>query len=366
MSTAPGDVREPEARRIALTALETFCRAVLTAAGADAQSTDAAARAMLHGSRLGIDSHGVRLLDHYVSVLEGGRVNKAPQPTFTRTFAAFGRLDNDHGHGALGAYRGMEHAVEIARETGIAAVSIQNTSHFGPAGAYAYAAAQEGFIGLAFCNSDSFVRLHDGAQRFHGTNPIAMAVPAGTDEPWLLDMATSSVPYNRVQLYKSLGMALPENTASDASGADTRDADATDMLAPLGGAFGFKGAGLAGLVEILCSVLSGMRISPDILPMEGADKTTPREMGAFVVALRPDAAVDTTTFESGLRRYLDALRGSAARAGATVLAPGDREWAVAHERRKSGVPIDPATERAFVALSTTYGVPLPFERNERG
>ncbi len=363
MSTAPSDIREPEARRIGLETLDAFCRGILAAAGANDASADAATRAMLHGSRLGVDSHGVRLLDHYVSVLEGGRVNKVPEPAFTRTFGAFGRLDNDHGHGALGGYRGMEHAVEMARETGIAAVSIQNTSHFGPAGAYAYAAARAGFIGLAFCNSDSFVRLHDGAQRFHGTNPIAMAVPLGDDEPWLLDMATSAIPYNRVQLYKSLGLTLPENTASDTGGGDTLDPGATDMLVPLGGAFGFKGAGLAGLVEILCSVLSGMKISTDILPMDGADKSTPREMGAFVAALRPDAAVDTTTFESGMRRYLDALRGSPARAGATVLAPGDREWAVAKERRDKGVPIDPATETAFVTLSKTYGVALPFETN---
>src|SRR5699024_8920323 len=80
-----------------LDALDRFSRSVLAAAGADEASADAATRAMLHGSRLGVDSHGIRLLDHYISVLEGGRVNKRPAPSFTRTFAGFGRLDADDG-----------------------------------------------------------------------------------------------------------------------------------------------------------------------------------------------------------------------------------------------------------------------------
>ncbi len=81
-----------------------------------------------------------------------------------------------------------------ASRFGIGAVAIRNTSHFGPAGAYSLEAARQGFIGITFCNSDSFVRLHDGAQRFHGTNPIAVGVPSGGSDPWLLDMATIPSP----------------------------------------------------------------------------------------------------------------------------------------------------------------------------
>lgn len=348
--------------RVALGTLDSFSRNVLTAAGVDAQSLDAATRAMLHGSWLGVDSHGVRLLDHYVSVFEGGRLNKRPEPRFQRTFASFGRLDADNGHGALGAYLGMSHATSLAEETGVGAVSICNSSHFGPAGAYALAAAEKGYIGIAFCNSDSFVRLHEGAERFHGTNPIAMAVPMSGQSPWLLDMATSAIPYNRVQLYRSLGRQLPEATASDDEGRDTLDAEAVEMLAPLGGAFGFKGAGLAGMVEIFSAVLSGMKLSHEILPMGGPDKTTHRHMGAFAMAIRPDAAVDRDTFEAGMGRYVESLRSSAVREGGRVLAPGDREWVVAREREASGVPLDPDTRAAFVRMSQRYGVELPWSQ----
>ncbi len=103
-------------------------------------------------------------------------------------------------------------------------------------------ATQRGMLALATCNSDSFVRLHDGAERFHGTNPLAIACPA-PNNPWLLDMATSAVPFNRVQLYRSTGDPLPEGVASDSAGADTVDPQKADMLAPLGGMFGFKGLG---------------------------------------------------------------------------------------------------------------------------
>lgn len=345
---------------LAVADIDRFCRDVLAAVGADAATVDAATRAMLHASRLGVDSHGVRLLDHYVSGLSGGRINRRPRMRFTGGFGAVATLDADDGHGALAAYTAMEYAVAMSGDMGLGAVAIRNTSHFGPAGAYALAAAEAGAIGLAFCNSDSFVRLHGGASRFHGTNPIACAVPVPGGRPWLLDMATSAIPYNRIQLYKSLGRALPAGTASAGDGSDTQDAGLTEMLAPLGGEFGFKGAGLAGLVEILSAVITGMRLSFDIAPMGGPDFSTPRGMGAFVLAIRPDAFVDAATFEAGMRRYVETLRGSPARPSEAVLPPGDREWAEAERRDREGVPVDPETAASFVRLAEKFGLPSPF------
>ena len=345
--------------------LDRFLRSVLTAIGADAATVDAATRAMMHGSRFGVDSHGVRLLDHYVKVMLAGRVARTPDLRIVQELAATAVLDADHAHGALAAYRAMDKAMELARSAGVGCVSIRNASHFGPAGAYALAAAEAGMIGFATCNSDAFVRLHDGAERFHGTNPIAFAAPWG-DRPWFFDMATSSIPLNRVALYRSLGVPLPEGTASDANGIDTLEPDAVDMLAPLGHAFGFKGAGLAGVAEILSAVLSGMQLSAELMPMGGPDLSTPRPLGAFVMALRPDAFVDAKTFADGMERYLAALRGSVPREGGEVLAPGDREWREADRRIVDGIPIDPVTATAFARLATTLGIePLPGTAQEQ-
>ncbi|MBX4958393.1 Ldh family oxidoreductase [Rhizobium lentis] len=342
-----------------LAAIDAFCRQILTAAGADHATAEAATRGMIHGSRHGIDSHGVRLLAHYVKGLVEGRLNPSPKLALATAFGAVASLDADNAHGALATYTAMTHATRLAGEFGIGSVAIRNSSHFGPAGAYAIDAAEHGFIGFAFCNSDSFVRLHDGAMRFHGTNPIACAVPVRGQNPWLFDMATSAVPYNRVQLYRSLGRELPAGVASDERGYDTRDPEVADMLAPLGGEFGFKGAGLAGICEILSAVLTGMKLSFDIAPMPGPDFSTPRGLGAFVIALKPGAFVDIDTFDAAMTRYLDTLRSSPAREGFNVMAPGDREWKVAVQREKEGIELDPATVESFRALGSTYGVNSP-------
>jgi LDH2 family malate/lactate/ureidoglycolate dehydrogenase len=341
---------------VTLTDLDRFCRDVLSACGANEATTDATTRAMMHATRCGVDSHGVRLLAHYVKALEGGRLNKAPVVKKALGFGAVETLDGDHAQGAVPAYAAMARAIELARQFGIGAVGIRNSSHLGAAGAYSIEAARHGLIGLAFCNSDSFVRLHDGASRFHGTNPISMAAPVPGQDPWLLDMATSAIPFNRVLLYRSTGTTLPEGVASDAAGIDTTDAQITEMLAPLGAAFGFKGAGLAGIAEIFSAVLTGMRLSFDI-PAMGEDMKTPRELGAFVMAFMPEAFGERSTFEAGMTRYVESIRSSPARDGASVMAPGDREWKLAHHRDIHGVELDPATQESFRALARDYGIP---------
>lgn len=340
-------------------ALTTFAIAALTAAGADTATAEAATRAMMHASRLGIDSHGIRLLDHYLKALDGGRVAGRPHMVVVRDFGAVATLDAGAAHGARAAFAAMDHALAKAERFGIGAVGIRNSSHFGAAGAYALAAAERGYLGLAFCNSDSLMRLHDGAARFHGTNPIAAAAPVRGSRPWLLDMATSSIPYNRVLLYRSLDWQLPADVASDARGRNTTDPHLVDMLAPLGGAFGFKGAGLAGLVELFSSILTGARLSFDIPPMGGEDMSRARDVGAFVLALKPDAFLEPDAYAAGMARYLDSLRNSQAVEGGEVLAPGDREWREAERRQALGIPVDPQTVDAFQVIAGRYGIAPP-------
>ena len=172
-------------------------------------------------------------------------------------------------------------------------------------------------------------------------------------------MATSTIPYNRVLLARSLGRDLPPGAASLADGEDTEDPERTAMLTPLGGAFGYKGAGLASLIEVFSAILTGMKLSFDILPMGGPDFATPRGIGSFALAVQPRAFVDPEAFGDGMTRYLDALRRSPVRAGGAVLAPGDREWAEADRRAAEGIPIDPATQAAFERLASTFAIASP-------
>ena len=341
--------------------LDSFSRQVFQNAGVDTLSSDAATRAMLHGSIHGVDSHGIRLLAHYVKAFQGGRLNKRPKVTIIQERSGTAVLDADNAHGAVGAFAAIEHAIGNAKAAGIAAVAIQNTSHFGPVGAFSKAAADAGMIALVFGNSDSCVRLFDGAEPFHGTNPISVAVPSGQDDPWLLDMATSSVPFNRVELHRSLQRDLAKGVASDSDGRDTTDPFSAEMLAPVGGSdFGFKGAALGGVAEIFSAVLTGMKLSPDIAPMVGPDFLHAREMGAFVIVMDPVAFVAAPLIEAGMTRYLSLLRGSKPRAGQRVMAPGDREWARAAQRQVQGIPLDPVTVANFSQLAEDYKVKLPW------
>ena len=337
--------------------LSAFSDEILRDGGADDLTARDATRAMLHASLHGIDSHGIRLLPHYRAAIQGGRLNGRPEITFTKTRSGTGTLDADHAHGARAMFAATAHAADLARDAGIGAVGIRNSSHFGAAGAYALDLARRGFGGMVFGNSDSLVRLHDGATRFHGTNPIAVGFPADSN-PWLLDMATSAIPWNRVQLYRSLDENLPAGVASTADGIDETDPNKADMLAPLGGAFGFKGAGLGGVAEIFSAVMTGMRISPDLMSMDAPDMSTPRELGAFIIALDPSAFLAAGIFDAGMRHYLASLRGSPAREGMRVMAPGDREWAEAARRQIDGIPVDPATRRAFDDLADRTGISL--------
>lgn len=324
----------------------------LRSSGASEASLAAATRAMLHGSRHGVDSHGVRLTEHYCKMLAGGRLNKDPQLQVHRKASASAVVDGDDGLGHYAAYRAMEVACEMAKSSGIAAVGVRRSSHLGATGAYALAGAEAGCIGFATTNTDSMVALFDGAQRFHGTNPLAFAAPVPGQKPWLVDMATSSIPMNRVLLHKSLGTPLPDGIAADADGVAVTDPAKVDMLLPLGGTqYGYKGAALAGVATLLSAILMGTTLDTDFIPMYDADNISePRNMGHFFIAIDPAHFGGTSIFETGMLRYLESLRGAPARPGGQPMAPGDREWSIAQQRAREGIPIDPDTAR-FLGLA---------------
>ncbi|MBM9403793.1 Ldh family oxidoreductase [Gluconacetobacter azotocaptans] len=326
--------------------------AALRAAGASAESAAATTEALMYASRIGVDSHGVRLAAHYAAMLRQGRLNPIPVLTTRRTAAATAVLDADDGPGHFACYRAMELAVGIAAESGLGAVGIVRSSHCGAAGAYALKAAEAGMIGIVTSNSDANVALFEGAVPFHGTNPIAMAAPVAGQQPWLLDLATSSIPFNRVRLYRSLNRPLPAGVAADAQGRPTTDAHAAEMLLPLGGPdYGFKGAGLAGMVTILSAVLTGATTDPHMIPMtETDDRSTARNVGQFCLAIDPARFVGRAAYEAAMADYLGLLRQVPSTGDSRpVMAPGDREWETARHRARDGIPIDPDTRR-FLGL----------------
>lgn len=332
--------------------LEQRTRAALLEAGAGEESAAAAVKAMMHASSIGVDSHGVRLAAHYARAIKGGRINGKPNIAIRQTAASSAVVDADNALGHHAGYVAISKAVELARDNGVGAVGVIHSSHFGAAGAYAREAAEAGMIGFATANSDSIVVPFQGKENFHGTNPIAFGAPSGEERPWLLDMATSSVPMNRMLLYKSLGVSLPPGVAVDKDGSPTTDPAKGDKLLPMGGVdFAFKGAALAGLATVFSAVLQGTTLDHQMIPMVGGDDySTPRNMGQFYMAINPKNFGGEEIFVAGMRTYLQALRSVPAQDGAEILAPGDREWRVEKERARDGIPIDPDTA-AFLNIT---------------
>ncbi len=332
--------------------LAPFSLAVLTAAGADHESAEAATFAMLHGSVHGIDSHGIRLLPWYAECLRSGLVKGHPKIRVDHRRRAAALVDADHGLGHLAMYRAMDEACALARDCGIGMASVINSTHFGAAGAYTIAAADAGFIGFVTSNSGAFVVPHGGSRPVHGTNPISLAAPNPGGDPFLLDMATSAIPWNKVLNYRSQGIDLPDNVAVDSTGAFVRDAMRAAALAPVGGAdFGFKGAGLAGLADILGGALSGMRLSFEQEGTALADS----HLGHFVMAIDPTLFMPLAAFGARVAAYVDQFREQPG-----TYAAGGPEWERRRKREADGIPLPEGIYAELAGAAEATGIAIPF------
>lgn len=348
--------RAPELS-VPFAALSRFISDTLVSAGSAAGPADAVARALSSASLRGVDSHGVRLLPHYLRAMRGGRIARDPHLAVERQYGSTAIVDADNGFGHFASYRAIAEGCSVAKRTGVAAVSVVNSSHFGAAGCYVLDAAEQGLVAFAFGNSDSFVLPHDGVTPFHGTNPIAFAAPVTGGRPYLVDMATSIVPWNRIQDYRSKGMSVPPGVAVDAAGRMTLDPEQVAALLPIGGEeFGFKGAALASMMEVLSAVLTGMAHCSRLLPMVGEDMSTPRRLGHFFIVINPDAFVARPLYDVGMAAYLGDIRSSVAKPGTTVMAPGDREWACADRRVVDGIPLSAALVAEYLEIAEELGV----------
>jgi LDH2 family malate/lactate/ureidoglycolate dehydrogenase len=302
----------------------------------------------------------VRLLPWYFECLEGGRIKRQPAVEVIYKAPGVIHVDGDHAFGHLPSYRAIDALCEIADRQGVAVATVGRSSHHGATGCYTLAAAQRGYAALGMTHADALVVPHDGVDRFYGTNPLSFAVPLEGEEPLLLDMATSSVPLNRVLLRRATGAALPADVAVDADGQATTDPHRAAALLPLGGeAYGYKGAGLAGMVDILCSAFTGMQHGARMACFNGPDYSTPIEVGHFFIVMQPAAFQALAAFNASIAALVDDLRSQRAKPGRKVMAPSDPEKAEARIRRERGIPVDPVTWEGLQRLAQRYACRLP-------
>jgi ureidoglycolate dehydrogenase (NAD+) len=346
----------PDSRPTHAPALIEWGSACLRAAGVDEADAQCVAESLVQTSLWGIDSHGIARLPHYLNRIAHGSIKARPNIVVTPSGAATAQVAGDQGLGIVVSHRAMRVAIEMARASGIAAVGVSDSSHCGAVGLYSRVAAREGLIGMAFTHSDKIAAPHGGHLPFFGTNPIAMAFPRAGGEPVCLDMATTSIPWNRVMNARREQHPLPRDVAVDAHGAPTESAADANALRPLGGlAYGHKGYGLALVVELLCGPLHGNLHGPQIGPMY-AELTKPRRIGAFMIALDPMRFAGGASFATTIEQIARTL---ATEPGAPRM-PGDPELEAQAQRLAHGIPIEPGLRIEIEQWSAKLGVDTPF------
>ena len=337
--------------------------AILRAWGMDDDSIAATVEVMLYADLRGIESHGFSTLTLYDEYRRSNKLTLRPQPRVVRETPVTALLDGDGGLGHLPSQRAMRLAIEKASKCGVGVVSVRNSNHFGAAGAYATMAPERGLIG--FVTSATWrpgIVPTFGADAMLGTNPIAFAAPGRSGPPFCLDLATSTVAFNKVKMAAWHGKELRPGWAMDANGQPLTDAAAavkSIRLTPLGGLpemSSHKGYGLATMVEILSTTLSGSFFAAT-RPALHSD--APRHnVGHFFLALDPKAFLAEDEFESALDELLAALRGTRrADEQQPVLVAGDPEREQLAIRSREGIPLSEEMNRTLRTLAEAVGAP---------
>ena len=275
-------------------------------------------------------------------------------------------VDADNGLGQPVTYRVMERCIAKAEQSGICCATVRNSNHFGAAGIYALQALEHDMIGLAFTNSQPLVLPTYGRQRMLGTNPIAFAAPAKEERPFVLDMATSVVPIGRMEVYRRRGDRVPSGWGADPEGLPTTDPERIiegGGLFPLGGTAetgGYKGFGLAAMIDILCGVLAGAAVLTGVLP-PSTSQTSPSNVGHFVAALDIGSFRPVDEFKAEMDAFIRRIKDSAKAAGQErIYVAGEKEYLAEEERLRLGIPLNPKVEEDFRGLCEQMRVPWPF------
>jgi ureidoglycolate dehydrogenase (NAD+) len=344
-----------DAIRIPADSLSNFVVGVLRAVGVPDEDSTIVADCLVTSNLSGVDTHGVVRLAHYVSRLENSTIKARPEIRFTRKAPSVGYLDGGHGLGHVVTHRAATHAMQLAVEAGSGVVAVGNSSHFGMAGFFILRMVEKGYIGVCMTATDRMLVPFGARKAFFGTNPICFGFPTG-DIPVILDMATTAIPYGQVALAAIEGKTIPDTWALDADGEPTVEPDAVAGLHP---AAGPKGSGLAMVIDIFCSLLSGMPWGPHINQMY-QEMDEPRRLGHFIMALDIERFIPQETFRRNLGEMLEELTAMEPAAGfERVYYPGQIEGISRAQRRVDGIPLDPGLAEELAGLGRRFGLPFP-------
>ncbi len=330
-------------RRVAAGRLRDFMAEALRACGLPAGDAATVAEAMLDADLSGSDAHGVFRLPGYVRVLQRGHINPRAAMRVVARGPATALIDGDNGMGHLVMTFAANTAVELARVAGIGWVGTRRSNHAGAGATYAAIPLAHGMIGLYGAVSGSnFMAPWGGAEPLLGTNPIAVAIPAGGEAPVVLDIATSVASNGAIRAHALEGRPLPPGwVISRADGTPITDATrlGEGLFAPIGG---YKGSGLALVLGLLAGPLNGAAFGRDIKE-SGAEQARETNTGQFVIAVDVARFIAPDVFAAEVDRHLRDLAAAGRLPGVDAIhLPGQGRAARRAERNARGVPLSAA------------------------
>jgi len=330
--------------RIKVDALREFTINVFNKFGVPVEDAEIAADVLIAADQRGVGSHGLQRLKRYTDGLETGVMKAITDMKVLKETPNTLLISAGDGLGLVAGYKTMKLVIDKALKNNVALAAVRDSNHYGIAGYYSMMALEHGLIGLSVTNTAPLVVPTHGKDAMMGTNPISIAVPAGRERPFVLDMATSTVPRGKVEVYGREGKTMPITWATDELGNATQDiprvlANWLDKkgggLLPLGGAEeeggGHKGYGLCLAVDIFSGVLSGSPFGPNTY----AKKDMPAKVSHFFGAIRIDAFIELALFKSMMDEYIDILKNSEKAAGKDrIFIHGEKEFELYEQQRE--------------------------------
>lgn len=347
-----------ETTRIPANVLERFMIDVFQGLGLPEADAQISAEVLITSDLRGIDSHGIGRLKYYYDRIRRGQHQTETRFEIVKETETTALVDGHHGTGHVIACRAMKLAMDKARRYGTGAVAVRNSTHFGIAGYYPLMAAQAGMLGLAVTNARPSIAPTFGTEPMLGTNPIAFAVPSDMPYPFCLDMATSICQRGKIEVADRAEKPVPQGWVIDERGEPMTDApailaglsSATAALLPLGGvgeAFaGYKGYGLATMVEILSAALSGGVFMRDLLGFAQDGSPQPYRVGHFFLALDIEHILPLPVFKRITGDMMRTLQDSRKAPGhERIYVAGEKEHEMTQMRQREGIPVNPNLRR---------------------
>lgn len=330
--------------------LFSFSKKIFLHIGCSEENAETATRVLLSADLRGVDSHGIARLPGYTRLWEVGRINANPAISIVHETPSTATVDGDKGLGLVVAPEAMQLAIEKAMNVGTGWVSVKNSNHFGIAGIHAMMALQYDMIGIAMTNASPLVAPTFSVERLLGTNPIAVAIPAGNEPPFVADFATTTAANGKLEILQRKNMDTPMGWVQTKTGepsinaAEVRNGGA---LLPLGGDKehgSHKGFMLGSIVDIFSAILSGANYGPWVPPFPAyvpMPENMPGEgIGHFFGAMRIDAFRPATDFKDNMDNWIQRFRSAKTVAGEEkVIIPGEPETAMEIKRRSDGIPL---------------------------